>query len=84
MAVSFGSCIPSLVTLRVSRAGDHAIVRVFVGREGAAALTGRLTMTRDDWRRFRALLPQHDPQRLAIHYADGEVFDWLTAREAVH
>jgi hypothetical protein len=84
MAVPFGTAIPGLVTLRVYRAGEHARVRVWVGQDGSAGLTGELVMTPADWRQFRALLPERDPRRLAIHYANGEVFDWLTTRaEAV-
>lgn len=77
MATSFGSAIPSLVTLRVYRAGAHVKVRVWIGQEGSAGLAGELTMTPGDWRLFRALLPSHDPRRLEIRYADG-VSEWLT------
>lgn len=82
MAVSFGTTIPGLVTLRVYRAGEHARVRVWIGQDGSAGLAGELTMTRADWKLLRAVLPDHDPKRIAIHYQDGDVFDWLTTGAA--
>lgn len=79
MATSYGTTIPGLVTLRVSRSGDHALVRIWIGQTGSAGLTGELRMTREDWRMFRALLPEYAPQRMSIYYADGGVFEWLTS-----
>lgn len=76
MATSFGTTAKGVVTLRVYRAGAHVRVRVWIGQEGSAGLTGELTMTPADWRQFRALLPAHAPDRLEIRYADN-VFEWI-------
>lgn len=76
MAVPFGSAIPSLVTLRVHRAGDHVQVRIWIGQTGSAGLCGQLHMTREDWRLFRALLPEYDPKRMSIWYGP-DAWEWL-------
>lgn len=77
MATSFGTNASGMVVLRVHRAGAHARVRVFIGQEGSEALTGELTMTRQDWQVWRRCLPEHDPSRLRILFADGGTWEWL-------